>query len=183
MALIAVLAVAFVLIVSAAILYNGLVVKRNAADNAFASVDAQLKRRFDLIPNLVESVKAYMGHEASTLTEIARLRANAVGGAQKADVEAKLGGALRGIMVAVENYPQLKASDNFMQLQRSLNEVEEQLVASRRAFNASATEYNNAIGTFPYVLFAGAFGFIRRELIEASAEERSNPNVGKLFKS
>lgn len=180
--LLAPLILALVVVIFAVILFNSLVVKRNAADNAFACIDAQLKRRYDLIPNLVESVKAYMGHEANTLTEIARLRANAVSPEQKADVEAKIGGALRGLMVAVESYPQLKASDNFQQLQRTLNEIEEQLVASRRAYNASATEFNNAIQTFPYLLFAAMFNFTRRSLIEASVEERSNPDVGKLFK-
>lgn len=177
------LAVAVLAIIFAAALFNSLVVKRNAADNAFACVDAQLKRRYDLIPNLVEAVKAYMGHEANTLIEVARLRANAASGEQKAQVEAKFNDALRGIMVAVENYPQLKASDNFQQLQRTLNEIEEQLVASRRAFNAAATEFNNAIQTFPYVIFAAMFGFTRRNLVEATVEERSNPDVGKLFKS
>ena len=165
------------------ILFNSLVVKRNAVDNASGSVDAQLKRRYDLVPNLVESVKAYMGHEADTLTEIARLRSNAMSPEQKADVDAKIGGALRGIMVAVESYPDLKASQNFQLLQRSLNEIEEQLVASRRTYNAVATEYNNAIGTFPYLLFASLLGFTHRNLIEASVEERSNPDVGTLFKS
>jgi LemA protein len=86
-------------------------------------------------------------------------------------------------MVSVESYPQLRASENFQQLQRSLNEIEEQLVASRRAYNAAVTDYNNAIGTFPYLLFAGALGFSRRELFEANAEERANPDLGKLFKS
>ncbi len=181
--LIGVLVVGAIILLALVALFNSLIFKRNSADNAFACVDVQLKRRFDLVPNLVESVKAYMGHEAQTLTEIAKLRSNAVGAAQKAEVEGKLDGALRNLMVNVENYPQLRASENFQMLQRSLNEIEEQLAAARRAFNAAATDYNIAIQTFPYLIFAAIFGFSKRDLVEASAEERSNPDVGKLFKN
>ncbi|OGV53013.1 MAG: hypothetical protein A2X49_11370 [Lentisphaerae bacterium GWF2_52_8] len=169
------------------LIYNSLVVKRNNVDNAFACIDAQLKKRYDLIPNLVETVKNYMKHEASTLKDIAEMRSRAISGnlnqSERAELDKRLGSAIGGIMVSVENYPDLKASDNFQQLQRTLNETEEQLSAARRAFNAAVTDYNNAIQIFPYSIIAGIGGFTAKTLFEASGEERSNPNVGQLFKS
>ena len=120
--------------------YNSLVGKKNQVDNAFASIDVQLKKRHDLIPNLVASVKQYMGHEADVLTKVTQMRTQGGAGQsneQQVGLENQITRALGGIMVAVENYPELKASDNFQQLQRALNEVEEQLSAARRSFNAS----------------------------------------------
>lgn len=167
-------------------LYNSLIRRKNAADNAFASVDALLKKRYDLIPNLVATVKQYMTHEAGVLTDITNLRARALAGGVPADETVKLnqqlGQALRGIMVAVENYPQLRASENFQQLQQSLNEVEEQISAARRAFNAAVTDLNNAVEMFPTNLMAGMMGLRRRDLFEIPDAERANPKVGELFR-
>jgi LemA protein len=167
-------------------MYNSLVGKRNQADNAFATIDALLKKRYDLIPNLVASVRQYMQHEAGTLTRITELRARATGGTLPPDealaVNAQLGAALRGLMVQVENYPQLRATENFLQLERSLNEVEEQISAARRAFNAAVTEYNNAVQMFPTNLIAAATGFQPRKLFEVAEAERKTPDVGALFK-
>lgn len=168
------------------LLYNSFVVKKNNVENAFAAIDTQLKKRFDLIPNLVSSVKTYMNHESTTFERIAELRTKAMASGTTEDDRiqcgAELSGLVRKLMVQVENYPQLKANENFMHLQRTLNEVEEQLSAARRSYNAAVTEFNNAIQTFPGNLFAGIFGFKARVLFAVSEEERANPNVADLFK-
>lgn len=174
----------FVVLV-AFMMYNSLVGKKNQVENAFASIDAMLKKRYDLLPNLVATVKQYMEHEASTLTEITELRAKATSGQVSSDeaveLNNKIGRAIGGIMVAVENYPDLKASENFKDLQRSLNEIEEQLSAARRAFNASVTDYNNAVEMFPTNMLANMMGYKRRRLFEVTEKERENPDVKSLF--
>ena len=167
-------------------MYNTLVGKKNAVEKAFGSIDVMLKKRYDLIPNLVAAVKRYMQHEAGLLTEITELRSKAMSGTlsdnEKVNLNNKITKALGGIKVAVENYPDLKANQNFLQLQGSLNEVEEQLSAARRAYNASVTDYNNAVEMFPTNMIASMIGYQRKDIFEASAEERQNVNVGKLFK-
>jgi len=169
------------------ILYNGLVAKKNQVSNVFGTIDALLKKRYDLIPNLVATVKQYMQHEHDTLTEIADLRARGVAGnlpdADKVQLENRLSRMLGGILVAVENYPQLKADENFRQLQGSLNEVEEQISAARRAYNAAVTDYNNALEMFPTNVVASMLNYQRRALFEIPPAERQNVNVGKLFQS
>jgi len=168
-----------------AIMYNSLINKNNQVENAFGGMDAQLKKRYDLIPNLVKSVKTYMKHEAETLTEITKLRTKAMSGNISDDEKVSLDNAitskLGGIMVAVENYPDLKASDNFNQLQRSLNEVEEQISASRRAYNATITSYNNSVEMFPTNLIAGMMNMQRKNVFEIPETERKNIDVGDLF--
>lgn len=168
------------------LIYNSLIGKKNQVENAFAGMDAILKKRYDLIPNLVAAVKQYMQHEASTLSELTSLRAKAVAGGlssdEAVDLNNRLGKALGGIMVAVENYPDLKASVNFQQLQRSLNEVEEQLSAARRSFNASVTDFNNAVERFPTNIVAGMMGYGLKKLFEISEIERQAPDVAELFK-
>jgi len=168
-----------------AIMYNSLINKNNKVENAFGGMDAQLKKRYDLIPNLVKSVKTYMKHEAETLTEITKLRTKAMSGNISDDEKVSLDNAitskLGGIMVAVENYPDLKASDNFNQLQRSLNEVEEQISASRRAYNATITSYNNSVEMFPTNLIAGMMNMQRKNVFEIPETERKNIDVGDLF--
>ena len=166
-------------------MYNSLVGKKNRCENAFASIDAILKKRYDLIPNLVATVKQYMQHEAGVLQEVTELRAKALGGGVSSDdavdINNRLNKAIGGIMVAVENYPDLKASDNFQQLQRTLNEVEEQLSAARRAFNAAVTDFNNAVEMFPTNVMAGMMHYERRKLFEIPETERESPNVKDLF--
>jgi LemA protein len=168
------------------IIYNGLIHKRNMVDNAFASIDAMLKKRYDLIPNLVNTVKTYMTHEKETLTKITELRAKALANGDpdtQAQVDQEMTGLMRSIMVAVENYPQLKANENFMQLQASLNNIEEQIAAARRAYNAAVTTYNTAIQIFPNSIIANMKHFKPRELFVIPAEERKNVDVGSLFNS
>ena len=175
-----------VLFVFFLMMYNGFVRKRNDVDNAFAMIDAQLKKRFDLIPNLVGAVKTYMAHERETLEKITALRTRAMSpntsGEELMAYGTEAAGLLHKIMVQVENYPDLKASANFLQLQNALDEVEEQLSAARRTFNGAVTEYNNAIQVFPNCIFAPLFGFRKRQVFEAAAEERVNPDVSSLFK-
>ena len=181
------LIIAGVFVIWFVIIYNGLISKRNEADKAFASIDTMAKKRYDLIPNLVATVQQYMQHERQTLTDITEMRAKATSGnlsdEEKIALDGKLSKAVSGIMVAVENYPDLKASTNFMQLQGSLNEVEEQLSAARRFYNAAVTCYNNAIQMVPSNMVASMFNFQTKKLFEITEQERQNVDVKSLFKS
>ena len=167
------------------LLYNTLIAKKNQVENVFGSIDALLKKRYDLIPNLVSTVKTYMLHEKGTLTELTELRAKAISGTlsndEKVDLDNKLSQTLGGIMVAVENYPDLKANQNFLQLQSTLNEVEEQISASRRAYNASVTDYNNAVEMFPTNIVASMLQYKRKNVFEIPEIERTAPDVKDLF--
>lgn len=166
-------------------LYNNLIRKRNEVDFAFGGMDAQLKKRYDLIPNLVATVKEYATHEKELLTQVTELRAKAVSGKLSQDeqvaVDNQLTAGMRNLMVAVEAYPDLKASESFVNLQRNLTEVESQIAAARRTFNAVVTDYNNAIQVFPANLLAGMLGFTSRQLFSIPEEERQNVNVKQLF--
>ena len=183
--LIMLVVVALGLLLLVVLIYNGLIGRRNQADQAFASVDVMLKKRYDLIPNLVASVEKYMVHERGLLTELTELRTRAISGDLSPDLrvsaENALNATLGRLMVSVENYPDLKANQNFLQLQGSLNEVEEQISAARRAYNAAVTDFNNAIQMFPGNLMAGSMGLSQRTLFEASAVERQNVDVRAMF--
>jgi len=167
------------------LLYNSLINKKNQVQNAFGGIDAILKKRYDLIPNLISAVKSYMKHEAGVLTEITELRTKVASGTlsddEKVDLDNKISKSIGGIMVAVENYPDLKASQNFSQLQATLNEVEEQISAARRAYNAAVTDYNNATEMFPTSFFASLMGYKMKTLFEISETERKNVDVANLF--
>ena len=185
MPLLALLIIPAAIILFVIIVYNSLAAKRANVQNAFAGIDVQLKKRCDLIPNLVSSVKAYMKHEAGTLEKLTELRTRAAAAtdpAERINLDRELSGALKNVMVQVEAYPDLKSSANVIQLQRSLNEIEEQISAARRTYNSAVTDYNLAIRIFPNNLLAGMFGFTESTLFEAAPEERANPNVGDLFK-
>jgi len=166
-------------------MYNSLIGKKNGVENAFASIDTILKKRYDLIPNLVAAVKQYMQHERGLLENVTALRAKAMSGSVSSDeaitLNNEINKAMGGIMVAVESYPELKANENFADLQRSLNEVEEQLSAARRAFNAAVTDFNNAVEMFPTNMMAGMMHYTRRQLFEIPETERQNPDVKSLF--
>ena len=182
MELIVVIAIIVVIVVIIASIYNGLVSRRNRIDEALGQIEVQLKRRHDLIPNLVEAVKGYMGFEQSVLTQVTQARANAVaagaqGPAAQASAENALTGALRSLFAVVENYPDLKASTNVMQLQEELTTTENQISFSRQHYNASVLDYNNAIQTIPAVLFAGILGFVKREFFDAEPEAAEVPKV------
>lgn len=177
---------AVIIAVIVALLYNFLVSKKNQVENIFSSVDALLKKRFDLIPSLVASVAEAMQHEKGTLEEITRLRSSALQANtspnEMAKFDAKLSSLLGSIMVAVEDYPELRANENTMHLQRSLNEIEEQLSAARRAYNQAVTDYNNAIEMFPTNFLANMMHYERGQVFTIQAEQRENPNVKELFK-
>ena len=162
-------------------IYNGLVTKRNRVDEANAQIQVQLKRRHDLIPNLVNAVKGYMDFEKGVLTQVTEARAGAIaagaqGTAQQAQAENVLTGALRSLFAVVENYPQLKANENVLALQEQLTTTENQISFSRQHLNA-VLDYNNSLQTFPNVLLAGPFGFTKREFFEAEPEAAEVPVV------
>ncbi|MBT5935632.1 LemA family protein [Sulfurimonas sp.] len=167
------------------LLYNSLISKKNQVENIFASVDTQLKKRYDLIPNLISSVSKYMEHEKGILEDITKLRAEAnkpnISDEQKIALDAKMSSALGSIMIAVENYPDLKANENVMHLQHSLNEVEEQISAARRAYNQAVTDYNNALEQIPTNFMASAMNYSKKDVFAISEIERKNVNVKELF--
>ena len=157
-------------------LYNRLVSLRNRRQNAFADIDVQLRQRHDLVPPLVETVKGYAGHEKSLLTAITEARSAAISAKtidDKIVAEQQLTSALQGLKVQVEAYPDLKANQNFLQLQEELSDIENKLAASRRFFNGATTEYNNAVETFPSNLIANNFGFKREIMFDLGTEGRT----------
>lgn len=163
--------------------FNGIVHKKNAADRAASSIEVMLKRRHDLIPSLVDTVAQYMDHEDDLLTQVTELRARAGSGAPRADVENQIGQALAHVMATAEAYPELKANENFQDLQRSLNEVEEQISASRRAYNAAAQDYNDVVAMFPTNLLAASLGYRQRDYFEIGEGESEAVDVGARFRA
>ena len=180
--LIIVLVAIVVVVIMAIAIYNSLVQKRLRIDEAFAQIEVQLKRRHDLIPNLVNAVKGYMGFEQKVLTDVTNARAAAVaagsqGPAQQAAAENALTATLRSLFAVVENYPELKANENVLSLQEQLTTTENQISFSRQHYNATVLDYNTSIATFPNVLLAGPLGFSKREFFDAEPEAANVPNV------
>jgi LemA protein len=187
------LGIVVIVVVWAITVYNGLVTLRNRFKNAFSQIDVQLKRRYDLIPNLVESVKGYMAHERGTLEAVIQARGSAVSAAQTAaarpgdpgamqalsKAEGALGGALGRLLAVFEQYPDLKANQNVLGLQEELTSTENNIAFARQAYNDSVMEYNTRRESFPEVAFAGALGFGPAELLQSteSPEERKAPKV------
>lgn len=163
------------------ITYNNLVVARQKVKNAWSQIDVQLQRRFDLIPNFVETVKGYMAHEKDTLSKVTELRtswANAGTVNEKAELNNQLSGALKTIMAVSENYPDLKANQNFLDLQEELRNTENKISFSRQFYNDSVTIYNTKLEVFPSNLIAGWFKFTAETLFAAESEEaRKNVKV------
>jgi len=178
-----ILGLVVLLLVWGVAIYNGLVGMRQRVNQAFADIDVQLKQRHDLIPNLVETVKGYATHERGTLEEVVKLRNAAMaaqGPAQQAAAENMLSGALRQLFALSEAYPDLKANQNFQQLQAELSDIENKLAAARRCFNNAVQEYNTGIEQFPAAVLAGPLGFQRREFFdvaEARPQLEQAPNV------
>ncbi len=167
-------------------LYNHLIRQRNQVQNALGGVDVQLKKRYDLIPNLVALVKQYMQHEQGLLQKLTALRSQAttpqLASGEKTALNKALTESIGKVLINVENYPQLKASQSFVQLQRSLNEAEAQISAARRTYNASVTEYNDAIQTFPNNILAKLMGLRSKEVFKTTASaERQNIHIQRLF--
>lgn len=173
------LAVGLIAVLIAA-LYNSLVRLKNKVNEAWADIDTQLKRRYDLIPNLVETVKGYATHESETLEKVVQARnaaLNATSMQEKEQAENMLTGALKSIFALAEQYPDLKANQNFMELQSTLKEIEDHIQMSRRYYNATVRDFNTKIEVFPNNLLAKPLGFTQREFFEATEEEKGNVKV------
>lgn len=171
-----ILVVAVLLVIWAVSIYNNLVKLRNNRENAFANIDVQLKQRHDLIPQLVATVKGYATHEKEVLTRVTEARTAAMGATSindKIQAENVLSGALSGLRVSLEAYPDLKANQNFLQLQGEISDIENKLAASRRFFNSTTRELNNAVQTFPSNILAGMFGFSREPMFEIPQADRA----------
>ena len=174
--LIVVIVVGFILVG----IYNRLVALRQTCNQAWGDVDVQLKQRHDVIPNLVETVKGYAKHETDTLENVIKARQAAIVAPnvkELAGAENMLSGALRQLFALSESYPDLKANQNFMQLQSELSDLENKIAAARRFFNNAVAEFNTAIEQFPAVLMASMFGFAKRDFFEVSEAERAAPQV------
>ena len=181
--MIAVVVIVVLLLVALVLLYNGLVRRRTRTQEAWSQIDVELKRRHDLIPNLVETVKGYAAHEQQTFEAVTNARAAAVSAgasgdpAKVASAENALTGTLRSLFAVAENYPQLQAVQTFSQLQEELTATEDKIEFARRYYNASARDYNTAIQTFPRNVIAGIGGFKAVEFFEADATDRAVPQV------
>jgi len=181
-ALLVVLGILAVLVLLVISLYNGLVQKRTVCEEGWSSIDVQLKKRFDLIPNLVETVKGYATHEKGLFEEVARLR-NMAGAAasvgEQAQIQSQLTGVLGRLIAVAEAYPDLKANVNFQQLQAELSTLETGIEMARRFYNGAVRNFNIACETFPGVIIAGLFNFKKKDFFEIAApEERNVPKVG-----
>jgi LemA protein len=183
--LIAVIVLIVIVVVIVAVLagmYNGLVRRRNQVDNSWSQIDVQLKRRHDLIPNLVEAVKDYMSYEQETLTNVTLARAAAIDAGKQgpqavAQAENALTGTLKSLFAVTENYPDLKANQNVMQLQEELTSTENKIAFARQFYNDSVLTYNNKIQMFPSNLIAGMFNFTTRQFFEVPEEDKAVPKV------
>lgn len=175
------IAIIVLLVIWVISVYNGLISSRQKVDNAWSQIDVQLQRRFDLIPNFVETVKGYMTHEQETFEKIAKLRtswANASSISDKAALDNQLSETLKTIMAVSENYPELKANQNFMQLSQELKNTEDKISFSRQFYNDAATMYNTKIQVFPSNIIAGIFNFTSRSLFQTENDEaRKNVKV------
>ncbi len=174
------LVVIVVVVVIFVIYYNSLVKLRNMANAAWADIDVQLKRRHDLVPNLVEVVKGYAAHERQTLESVIKARSKALTAStieQRAEAEAELTRMLRGLLALVENYPDLKANQNFLELQKQLTEIEDQIQLARRYYNAVVRDYNIRTEVFPSNIIASMFGFRKMPYFQIEDEDREVPRV------
>jgi len=166
------LALAFVFI------YNSLVSKRNRIDEAWSDIEVQMKRRYDLIPNLIETVKGYAAHERGVFESVTKARTQAMGAktaGEHASAENMLSGTLKTLFAVAENYPDLKANTNFLELQRELSDTENKIQAARRFYNSNVLEYNTSTQTVPSNMIAGMFGFTKREFFDLEEEAAREP--------
>jgi hypothetical protein len=178
-----VLIVCGVIILFLILSYNRLVKLRNNRENAFADIDVQLKQRYDLIPQLVETVKGYAKHEKDTLAKVVELRNQAMAASSiddKINAENQLSGLLSGLRVTLEAYPELKANQNFMQLQEEMSDIENKLAAVRRYFNSATKEMNNAVQAFPSNIIASMFGFKKAEMFDLGSDRATLDKAPKV---
>jgi len=168
-----------IIVLGLIIIYNNLIQKKNAIDNAYFSMDVMLKKRYDLIPQLVETVRGYMTHEKDVLTQLTELRQKVIvenlKTNYKVELDNKINTVLQNVFASFENYPQLKASENFLNLQGAINETEEQLAASRRFYNAAVNDYHNGIEMFPSSLVASWMGLKHKTFFSIANEHREVP--------
>jgi len=179
-----ILIVLIVLVIALILMYNTLIYRKNQVENIQGAVDSYLKQRYNLIPNLVESVKAYAKHEKELLENIAKYRSLAMDEKdfdKKVDIENKLSSYLNRLMISVENYPDLKANVNFLELQNALNDIENKISAARRAYNQAVTDYNNAIEMFPTNIMASWMKLKRKKVFEIPQSQKENVNLKDLF--
>ncbi len=173
------IAVVVILVLWVVVIYNRLISLRFRAKEAMSDIDVQLKRRFDLIPNLVEIVKGYVSHEKGVLENVTRARASVASNSgsplERDKAENMLSGTLKTLFAVAENYPDLKASSNFIELQKELSDTENKIQASRRFYNTTIMDLNTAIGTFPTNIMAGAFGFQEEKFFEVNSEKEKEP--------
>ena len=173
------LSVIVIIILVLIIIYNNLIQKKNAIDNAYFSMDVMLKKRYDLIPQLVETVRGYMTHEKDLLTQLTELRQKVIvenlNTNDKVELDNKINAVLQNVFASFENYPQLKASENFLKLQGAINEAEEQLAASRRFYNAAVNDYHNGIEMFPSSLVASWMGLKHKTFFSITNEHKEVP--------
>ena len=173
------LAAIVVIILVLIIIFNNLIQKKNAIDNAYFSMDVMLKKRYDLIPQLVETVRGYMTHEKDVLVQLTELRQKVIvenlNTNEKVELDNKINSVLQNVFASFENYPQLKASENFLKLQGAINEAEEQLAASRRFYNAAVNDYHNGIEMFPSSLVASWMGLKHKTFFSIADEHRQVP--------
>ncbi|MEG2310717.1 MAG: LemA family protein [Clostridia bacterium] len=173
-------AVVFILLIYMLISYNALVKSNNTVKEAFATMDVYLKKRWDLIPNIVETVKAYANHEKDTLNELTQIRSNTydkLSNDNKIDTNEKLDSGISKIMMVAENYPDLKANQNFLDLSEKLTRVEEDIANSRKYFNAVVKMFNNKVLMFPSNIIAKIFGYKEKKMFEANMNEKENVNI------
>ena len=178
-----VLGIAVALVAWGIYAYNRLVALTNRGEEAWSDIDVQLKRRYDLIPNLVETVKGYVTHERGTLEKVTEARTKAMGAqgiAAKAEAENMLAGALKTLFAVSENYPNLKANENFVELQRELSDTENKIQAARRFYNSVVQDLQNALEQFPSNLIASSFGFKTREFFQLGENEQAAKNPVKV---
>jgi LemA protein len=180
MAILIVLGIIAVLVIWAVAIYNGLIRLKNRVDEAWSDIDVQLKRRYDLIPNLVNTVKGYASHEKEVFEKVTEARTRAMGAgsaADKAQAENMLSQTLKSLFAVAEAYPDLKANQNFLELQRELTDTEDKIQASRRFYNGNVRDFNTKIQVFPNNIFAGMLGFSSREFFEAEGGEKEPVKV------
>lgn len=179
------LAVIIVTALVAVAMYNGLIKKKNFVDEAFSGMDVMLKKRHDLIPNLIETVKAYMTHEKDLFVKVTELRSRAMNPNltvdEKVAAENQLSQAMGSLMVAVERYPDIKANTNFLQIQTTMNDVEFEISGARNNYNAKVTDFNNAVEMFPTNIMAKVMNLTRRAFFEIPDTDRENVDVKSLF--
>lgn len=175
-----------VLVLGWILIYNSLIGRKNEVENIFGSMDTLLKKRFDLVPNLVATASRYLEHEKGILENVTALRAQGMrpnlSEVNTIAIDQQMSASLGALTVAVENYPELKANEEMIHLQQSLFEIEEQISAARRAYNQTVTDYNNAIEMFPSSIVASSMHLLRKEVFEIPLAERQNVDVNALFK-